>query len=199
MRWPFLLPIALALRAQTAMPIGILRGSVISRTGTTASGELTVRNADNAVLACFYDAHTYFERDHNPIGAAGLAAGDPVEVVADRQAGSTACYARTVHVTDGRRTRVPAVESATEWFAPRGDLLFAGIVLRRSATRLTLKTRDGEQTVLLRPDTRYRCDGLRTEDTALIVNTRVFLRAGHDFEGNVEVYQASWGAMVPSP
>ena len=77
--------------------------------------------------------------------------------------------------------------------------MFGGIVLRRSATTLTLKTHDGEKTLVLRPETRYWCDGLRSAVEELIVNTRVFVRAGRDFEGNVEVYQAAWGAIVPAP
>jgi hypothetical protein len=104
-----------------------------------------------------------------------------------------------VQVVDARRSRFAHVESATESFAPRGDLLFGGIVLRRSATTLTLKTHDGEKTLVLRPDTRYWCDGVRAAEDILIVNTRVFVRAGRDFEGNIEVYQASWGERLPVP
>jgi hypothetical protein len=188
MRWPVLFLLGAALRAQPAMPIGIVRGDVVSRTGT----EIAVRNATGAVNACSYDAHTYFEPK-------GLAAGYAVEVVADRQPGSTACYARMVQVADRKRQRLTIVESATKWLAPRGDLMFGGIVLRRGATTLTLKTHDGEKTLVLRPDTRYWCDGLRSAVEELIVNTRVFVRAGRDFEGNVEVYQAAWGAIVPAP
>jgi hypothetical protein len=195
MRWPLFLLIGAAAHAQPSMPIGIVRGAVVTRTAT----ELTVRNAGGAISACLYDAHTYFERDRNPIAAAGLAAGDPVEVVADRQIGSTSCYARTVQVVDARRSRFARVESATESFAPRGDLMFGGIVLRRGVNTLTLRTHDGEKTLILRPDTRYWCDGVRATENILVVNTRVFIRAGHDFEGNVEVYQAAWGARIPVP
>jgi hypothetical protein len=188
MRWLLLFAMGAVARAQPSMPIGIVRGAIVTRTAT----ELTVRNAGGAVSACFYDAHTYFE-------PAGLAAGDPVEVVADRQLGSTACYARTVQVVDRSRSRFARVESATESFAPRGDLLFGGIVVRRAANTVTLRTRDSEKTLLLRPDTRYWCDGVRATENVLVVNTRVFVRAGHDFEGNVEVYQAAWGEKIPVP
>jgi hypothetical protein len=187
MRWRFLFMLGAALRAQSVMPIGIVRGDVVSRTLT----DIAVRNA-TGVSACSYDAHTYFEPQ-------SLAPGDSVEVLADRQPGSTACYARMVQVVHRKRQRSTIVERATEWFAPRGDLMFGGIVLRRSATTLTLKTHDGEKTLVLRPETRYWCDGLRSAVEELIVNTRVFVRAGRDFEGNVEVYQAAWGAIVPAP
>ncbi len=194
-RWPLLLLIGVVSRAQSPMPAGIVRGTLISRTAT----ELTVHDANGGISACFYDAHTYFERDHNSIAAMGLTAGDPVEVVADRQIGSTACYARTVQVVDPRRSRFVRVESATESFAPRGDLMFGGIVLRRGPASLTLRTHDGEKTLVLRPDTRYWCDGVRAAENGLVVNTRVFIRAGLDFEGRVEVYQAAWGGTIPIP
>jgi hypothetical protein len=72
-------------------------------------------------------------------------------------------------------------------------------MLRRDAVTLTLKTRDGEKKLLLRLDTRYWCEGLRSDASVLVVNTRVFVHAGRDFEGNIEVYQASWCAMFPAP
>ena len=196
MRWPFLfwlflLSISALLRAQPSMPVGIVRGDVVSRN----ADEITIRT-NGAAAACFYDAHTYFERDRAPMLASGLFIGDPVEVVADRQPGSSACYARMVQVVDVRVRKRPA---AAESFKPRGDLLFGGVVLRRGAATVTLKTRDGEKTLLLRPDTSFWCDGVRTDGSALVVNTRVFVHAGRDFDWNVEVYQAAWGAMVPPP
>lgn len=195
MRWPLLLLMSAPLQAQTPMPIGIVRGNLVSRTAS----EITVRT-NGASAACFYDAHTYFERERNPMASTGLYIGDPVEVVADRQPGSAACYARTVQVIDPHpRKRPPRIESPSESFTPRGDLLFGGVVLRRATNTLTLKTQHGEQTLLLRPDTRYWCDGIRSAAKALAVNTRVFVRAGRDSEGNVEVYQASWGAVFPAP
>lgn len=192
MRWPLLLLIGARLQGQVSMPVGIVRGELVSRTVS----QVTVRT-NGSTAVCFYDARTYFERDHAPMSASGLFIGDPVEVVADRQPGSNDCYARTVQVIDVRARKVKM--EAPESFAPRGDLLFGGIVLRRGAATVTLKTRDGEKTLVLRPDTRYWCDGVRTAGIALTINTRVFVHAGRDFEGNVEVYQAAWGAMVPAP
>jgi len=196
MRWLLLLLIGARLHAQPPMPVGIVRGELVSRTAT----EIAVRGAGGLINSCFYDRRTYFERDRTSTRATALLAGDPVEVLADRQPGSAACYARTVHVIDLRALkRAARVESPAESFTPRGDLLFGGVVLRRGAASVTLKTRDGEVTLLLRPDTRYWRDGLRTAGNALVINTRVFVHAGRDFEGNFEIYQASWGAMFPAP
>src|SRR5262249_8612801 len=102
MRWwiaaasSFFLITFASLKAQTSMPIGILRGDVIAWQGSPAAGELTVRSAQNTVYGCSYDYRTYVERDHWRISISSLAAGDPVELMADRRAGSSNCYLRTV-------------------------------------------------------------------------------------------------------
>jgi hypothetical protein len=101
-----------------------------------------------------------------------------------------------VHAVDARRSRIV---KAPESFLPRSNLTLAGIVTRHNATMLTLKTRDGETTLVLRPDTRYWCDGVHSGSNALVVNTHVFIRGGRDSEGNVVVYQAAWGDLLPAP
>lgn len=179
--------LAASLGAQTIMPVGFVRGDVVS----TNAGELTIRNTQNAVLGCFYDARTYFERDRQSIAVAGLAAGDPVEVLADRKPGSPNCYARTVQVVSLRRPQRHPVES----FQPRGDMTFGGTVVRRASRVLTLKTRAGAITLRLRPDTRYLGDGLRLDAEALLVNTHVFVRGGRNLDGDLEAYQVVWGEM----
>ena len=93
--------LAVAVQAQSPMPVGIVRGKLVSSIGTNRAGEITVRGADG-LASCNYDARTYFEREFEMIHANALAPGDPVEVLADRRPGSTACYARTVQVTNRR-------------------------------------------------------------------------------------------------
>ncbi len=173
--------LATSLGAQTSMPVGIIRGDVVS----TQAGELTIRNNQNIVLGCFYDARTYFERDRQSIVAGGLVAGDPVEVVADR---TPNCYARTVQVVRTRRPqRYPA-----ELLTPRGDMAFGGVVVRRGGRMITIKTRNGEIMLRLRPDTRYLGDGLRLDAEALLVNAHVFIRGGRNVDGDMEAYQVIW-------
>jgi hypothetical protein len=70
------------------------------------------------------------------------------------------------------------------------------VVIRRDPRSLTLRTRDGEQTLVLRKDTRYLADGAQQDSTALAVNTRVFVRAGRALDGDVEAYQVMWGDVV---
>jgi hypothetical protein len=80
---------------------------------------------------------------------------------------------------------------------PRGRLTMAGVVLRRSEGSLVLRTRfDGEQTVLLRPDTRYLESGSQVASSALKVNTRIFVRGGKNLDQEIEAYQVIWGEIL---
>ncbi|MBZ5600701.1 MAG: DUF5666 domain-containing protein [Acidobacteriia bacterium] len=195
--------LAVAVQAQSPMPVGIVRGKLVSSIGTNRAGEITVRGADG-LASCNYDARTYFEREFEMIHANALAPGDPVEVLADRRPGSTACYARTVQVTNRRpQLYVPGVRpplrtapSPTEAFAPRGDFMFGGRVVSREPRQLTVMTHAGEIHLVLRPDTRYAGDGLSADASSLKVNTHVFVRAGRDVDGFLEAYQIMWGEMT---
>src|SRR5258706_15006337 len=204
MRLALVVAAAGALSAQTRMPIGIVRGDVVSLQGTSAGGELKIKTPDDTVYACLYDVRTYFERDLHRIGISGLKPGEPVEVVADRTPGTSNCYARTVHVVDmhaqklapGARPRLRSGASPTEAWAPRGDMNISGMVVQRAPYTLTLKTRTGTETLLLRPDTRYVGAGLRVAADSLHINQRVFIRASRNLAGDVEVFQVIWRALT---
>ncbi len=189
---------AAVLHAQTRMPIGILNGRFVAWSGSSASGVLTVRNAQNTIYSCRYDARTYVERSNEPIAITGLAANDPVEVLADRLAGSSACYTRMVHVvsahpvhrTDAFAGRLPQPER------PRGDLSFGGVVTKLGPGLMTVRTPKGPLAVMLRGDTRYIAGGVDRDRAALNVNLHVFVRAGHNLDGDIEAYQVVWGEIV---
>ncbi len=191
--------------AQDSAPIGIVRGDLLSWTGTAKAGELIFRNADNRVFQCSFDGKTYFERAHEHLGVAAMQAGDRVEVLADHRDGSGLCYARTVHVlevhpatlTTGVRPPLRSASRPTELFAPRGDITFAGVVLRISPDVLVLRLRSNEhRTVHLRSDTRYLSAGQALDRSNLDVNTRVFIRAGKNLEDEMEAYQVVWGSIL---
>jgi hypothetical protein len=105
------------LHAQEAMPVGFVRGSLLSWQGSAASGTLTVRRADGAVYDCSYDAQTLFQRDQWPIHVADLNAGEPVEVLSDRR--SRVCYARMLSVVhrmpEPAGWRLPAARKFDVW------------------------------------------------------------------------------------
>lgn len=191
--------------AQEAAPIGIIRGDLLAWSGTAKSGELVFRNLENRVFQCSFDERTYFERSNERITVTGTSRGDHVEVLSDRKTGTGICYARTVQITDTKPARLVPVQrirpqsyrSATDLFAPRGNLTFAGVVLKISADELLLRTRLNERkTILLRADTRFLGAGESLDRTGLAVNTRVFIRAGKNIEDQVEAYQIIWGDIL---
>jgi hypothetical protein len=191
--------------AQEPAPIGIVRGDLVKWDGTASRGQIDVLAPDAKTLTCGFDAKTYFERDNQRIAPAAMAPGDRVEIVADRKPGTIVCYARTVHVIDqtvlrrppGSRLRSRESSNPTEMFAPRGDLTFAGVVVRVDPDSFIIKTRaGGETTLLLRADTRFFSEGLRVEPATLKLQTRVFVRGGKNLDGEVEAYQIVWGGIV---
>lgn len=192
--------------AQVNAPIGIVRGDLTQWEGTNLKGVMSLRAADARILTCTFDGKTYFERDNQRISPPAMAAGDRVEIVADRHPGSDACYARTVHVLDttvvrrppGSRPRpVREVPDPTERFAPRGNLTIAGLVMRVDPNTIVIKTRTaGEQTILLRSDTQYTGEGLRVAPDSLLLRTQVFVRAGKNIDGDVEAYSVMWGDIL---
>lgn len=183
---------AFALLAQVEPPIGILRGELVSASDTG----FEMRGADKIVYKCGYDFRTYFERENERITAANIHTGETVEVVADHQPGTSVCYARTVHVIDAnlKSKRWRAAPSPTESFAPRGDLTYSGVVTRQDGQSVTVKTRAGDVTLQKRLDTRYLDGGQRAETAA--INSRVFIRAGRNLDGELEAYQVVWGNIL---
>lgn len=196
----FLLGLALmcAASAQQA-PIGIVRGELLIWQAASGIGRLDVKTTEGHVYQCSFDRKTYFERDNLMVAPAAMSVGDRLEIVSDRKPGSDVCYARTVHVLDAASAARPLHRepSPTESFAPRGNLTFAGVVMRLDHETMTLKTRaDGQKLILLRQDTRYIADGQRVDADGLKRNTRVFIRAGRNMDDDIEAYQVVWGEIV---
>jgi len=196
----------------------LLRGVLLERDAQTDDGEFSVRAAGNQVVRYRFDAKTYVEREERPIDVPRLRPGEKVEVLSDPLSGSLLRYARTIHVIDpapppraatrpGSRldpALTPAVSPALgpphEPLFARGDMTFSGVVSRLSDGRLVLRTRSaGEQTFLLRQDTRFVADGEKVPAAELKTNMRVFVRAGKDVFGHVEAYQVVWGGILLPP
>lgn len=157
-------------------------------------------------LVCHYNAHSYVARDHHRIPVSSLKTGEPLEILADHQPGSYACYASMVRVIDpeleklaeerARHSKDQNAGYRTLFFTPRGDRAVAGLVVRLTERFLTLRNTTGETTIALRPDTRYVDDGKRAAQADLRVNTHVYVRAGKRIDGVVEAYQVMWGEIL---
>ena len=174
------------LHAQQLMPVGIVHGNLISSFG----GSLSVRVSDGAVYDCSYDTHTLFQRNRWPIRSGDLSGGEPVEVLSDRKP-AEACYVRMLSVvyTLPKSPRRPA--PARDSWVPHGYLTYSGLVVESAGSKITLKTRTGRRTLLLRPDTHY------SDATEALINKHVFVRAGRTPQGMLEAYQVIWVEEMP--
>jgi hypothetical protein len=103
---------------------------------------------------------------------------------------ATAAAAQTAPVQGRPRTQFDV------WF-PRGNLTFAGVVLRIDPDVLTVKTRrDGVRRFVLRRDTFYLGNGMQLDRQSLPNNTCVFIRAGRNLDQDLEAYEIIWGEIV---
>jgi len=187
--------------AQKPAPIGTLQGTVIE---VSDSGVLGFKTASGVVLRCRYDEATSTERKHSRIETTALKPAEAIEITTDRKLGS--CYARTIRVIDKaildqRYPLRPTRLAVLDQIFPRGNITYAGVVLRQNGETLVLRTRtEGEKVLRLRDDTRLLDSGTPGELSRLLPNTRVFVRAGRNLENELEVYQVIWGSIGgPSP
>ena len=190
----------------------ITRGRLLdSDTGQT--GELSIRSKTNRVYWFVYDSKTYVERENRLSSVPKLHKGDELEVVCDTGPDAALRYARTIHVLEDpieklqqrtqfsqgryampRRTETRDDPLKSDLLFPLGTLTFSGLVSQLNEERLVLRTRSGgEKTIYLRPDTRYMKDGGLAAAAALHLNTRVYVRAGKNLEGEIEAFQVIWG------
>ena len=188
--------LATTLVAQEVTP-PIVRGILTLAEG----GVIEVRGTAGAPVRCSFDTHTWIEQEKKRVSLTALEPGITVEALTDLRAGR--CYTRTIRIVPAgatpfaRRTPMTPVRSMIENMYPRGNLTFGGVVIRRSPTVLILRTRsEREKLVRLREDTRFLESGTPASSADVAVNTRVFVRAGKNFDNDVEAYQVIWGEIA---
>jgi hypothetical protein len=182
------------------MAIGLFHGCMVSWEGSLTKGVLLARNNAGTVEGCGYDSLSYLELSRNRVTVAKLEPGDPLEILTDHKPGSRDCYIRMLQVIPpgpppSRATPSPAIKRPA-FERPRGDRTVSGVIISNNTRTITLRTREGEQTLLLRKDTRYLAGGAPQDAAALTVNTRVFVRAGRNLDGGIEAYQVVWGEIA---
>jgi hypothetical protein len=189
-----------AAQSRNASPL--IRGVLVNRENSP-SGQFTVRTADNQLFRYRFDPKTYVERDDRLIDVSRLDPGDKVEVLSDEGPASAVRYARTIHVTLREPPRQTSstdpflVRRAADPYLPLSTMSLAGVVTSLGQEWLVLHTRHGgNQTILLRRDTRYLGNGERVEHADLHPNMRVFIRAGRNLFNEVEAYQIIWGQIL---
>lgn len=202
MRPLVILLIASGLLAEEGPPVAIVRGEVLK---WDPAGSFHLSTRTRQVVACRFDAETYFVRNGTKIGAGELKAGNIVEVIVDRGGQIGECRAVTVYLLAAMRMDLSAEyrraldqqRHVLDHIFPRGRLTLAGLVLESGADHLVLKTRtEGRKTLRLREDTRFTRDGMPADASMLEVNARVFVRAGEGIDGKLEAYQVIRGEIL---
>lgn len=203
MRTFWLLLIApLIVRAQFPPPV--TTGVLLERDANVASGEFSVRDSDNQVYRFQFDGKTSVRLDNLASDLNRINPGEKVEVEADAVPGSLLRYARLIRAAAPVTPRLTladtrlrsAARSPLERVPQVGTLTFAGVVSRLNSQSMVLRTRVGEQTLLIRKDTHYVDNGDTVEAAELRPNMRVFIRAGKNLYEQVEVYQVIWGNIL---
>ena len=194
-----LLTVAGALTAQESAPVGIVQGRVSLLMIRAGLGSLDITTDAGTVYQCGFDSSSLIERDKIRIPAAEIADKEKVELVVDRKRGR--CYARIIRVlgpspVSSGRSRVRPPIRPFESLFPRGNLTFAGVVLRTSPSMIVLRTRsEAEKMIMLRDDTRFLEDGMASNLGSLAVNTRVFVRGMRTFDDEIQAFQVVWGEI----
>jgi hypothetical protein len=188
------------------MAKGYFHGTMVAWEGTAASGQLSARNAAGDIYTCGFDSKTYLEIELHKVSITKFQAGDPVEILVDRKPGSRLCYSRIVRVVPPQAARSPrkqvveaTVPRPRTVLTPRGNRTIAGLVIRNENGMVTLRTREGEENVRLRGDTRYLENGRPLSGDSLAVNMRVSMRVSSNLDGELEAYQVTWGDLLSVP
>jgi hypothetical protein len=188
--------------AAAEMPSGYFRGAMLGWEGSVAKGELRARSASGEAFTCGFDAKSYLEFEKQRVTVDKLQEGDPLEVLAYRRPGETECYVLSLQVVPppkpvrpNRRVDVTPTKAVRATTVRHGNLNVSGVVVQITGAALTLRTRDGEETFLLRRDTRYFGNGLRMEQVDVKMNQRLAVEAGRNSEGQMEAFQLTWGEL----
>ena len=189
-----------AVWGQPKPPLGILRGELSSWTGSWDGGALQLKLDSGMDYECQFNSRTFFDRDRSRISVGRLRPGDLLEIVSDRTSVGSACFARMVKIV-AKLQDDPViwgqVTRATEHFAPRGDLIYSGIIVEHANNGFVLRTRAGQRIqIRLRSDTRFVQNGLPSGRDILSINGVVFVRAGLGLAEEVEAYQVAAGEIL---
>lgn len=198
----YALLVALNLTAEERLPNPLSSGVFVEWTGSDSGGSFSFRTAAQSTFECAFTGRTYFEKEHRRTRVSLIPAGEPVEVLSERLANPPSCRALIVRVgqqahPQGAGTFRKPWATPTEAFAPRGNMLLAGVVVRVDQPYIWLRTRDGKSHVIvIRPDTRISAEGTIVGRDAIPFNRPVFVRAGRSMDGDIEAYTMVWGDIL---
>jgi hypothetical protein len=207
---PLLLTPNVAAFAQELALAPLVRGDFELWTGSDSQGAFTIDVPQVGSRRCAFTSKTYFEKDHKRISISRIEPGQLIEVLSERTAEPPRCRALIVRALNreaikaaaaaaqrAARIRVYSNPSPTEWFAPRGNLLYSGIVVRLDQETLMLRLRSGERHLFqLRPDTRYLGAGGVAAHDQVPLNRPLQVRAGRTYDNALEIFSITWGEIL---
>lgn len=169
--------------------------------GSDSQGSLVVHTPDQQSHRCLFTSKTYFERDQRRTSISRIEPGQTLEILSERTPEPPRCRALIVRVITPelveKRTRARHYLTPTEAFAPRGNLVLTGIVVKADHSVLVLRTRQGERhTVQLRRDTRFLKDGLPASSDQLPLHQPLQIRAGKTYDNSIEAFSIVWGEIL---
>jgi hypothetical protein len=195
--WAVLLPVA----AQEIALAPLTRCVFEHWVGSDTGGVMMFQTPDKVSHQCAYSSKTFFEQDHRRTEIGGLQPGQHLEILLERNNEPPRCRALIVRVITAAaaaaRPRMRDIPSPTESFAPRGNLLYSGVVVDFNGYSILLRTRGGErQRILLREDTRFLGAGSPSSRTLLPFDKTIQVRAGKTFDNEIEAYSIIWGELL---
>ena len=189
--------------AAAQFPAAEQAGVLLERDTNVGAGQFSLRAPDNEVFRYQFDAKTVVQRDTLAGNMGHVRVGDQMTVDSDAVPGSLLRLARFIHVLNAapltladNRVRNASFSFLLDRPPQTGNLTFSGVVARLNGQSLVLRTREGEQTLIIRRDTRYVANGDTVGAAALLPNMRVFVRAGRNLYEQVEAYQVIWGSIL---
>ena len=191
--------VVFALVAATVAPaqnLRLVRGQVSEVAGDT----ITIRDTFLRPVRCLLpEAAERLAANGTQPGPA-VVVGSTVEAIVDQS--GEACTVRTVYT---RPPRPPLTLTTTKSSAmldnlfPRGNLVYTGTVQLLTERHLQLRSRKGERReFIVRNDTQFSTGGRLVGRDDLEPQTVVQVRAGRTLGGEMEVYQITWGDILPS-
>lgn len=192
----FALGLALAAGLAQGENLRLVRGQVSEVKGT----DLTIRDTFLRPVHCqLPDTAEKLAPNGNKPGP-DLVVGSTIEAIVDQT--SESCTIRTVYVRPPRpplTLTTPKTAAMLDNLFPRGNLVYTGTVQGLTENHLQLRERRGARhEFIVRSDTTFSTGGRIVERDELLPQTVVQVRAGKNFAGELEVYQITWGDILPA-
>lgn len=171
--------------------------------GAESGGTFDFQTPDEYQHRCNFTVRTYFEREHKRTSIRTLEDGQPLEVLSEPGPGTRQCTALIVRILTETTLQSARYQSrassriATETFAPRGNLIFTGVIVQSDDKSFIVRTREGSRHLIqIRKDTSFLAAGDPSTLVQMPFNKPVQVRAGKTFDNDIEAFSVVWGQIL---